>query len=215
MITPFVFGVDLDGVVADYTLAFRDVVARARGVAPESLPMERSWDFEEWGFKPGDFDHYHREAVQEHRILAQLPMYEGAADALWRLSDAGVWIRIITHRVYVNWGHASAISDTIGWLDDRQIPYRDICFLGAKPQVEADCYIEDAPHNIEALAGTGNMVIIFDQPYNRDIEGPRARSWEEAEEIVIALAADRGHPVQSQIPGVDAGADRLHRRVRR
>ena len=28
------------------------------------------------------------------------------------------------------------------------IPYRDLCFLGAKPQVEADCYVEDAPHNV-------------------------------------------------------------------
>lgn len=214
MITPFVFGVDLDGVVADYTRAFRDVVAQARGVDPEMLPMNRSWDFEEWGFVPGDFDHYHRLAVQDQRILARLPMYDGASDALWRLSDAGVWIRIITHRVYVNWGHATAIGDTISWLDKNRIPYRDICFLGAKPQVEAQCYIDDAPHNIEALSGTGNTVIIFDQPYNRHIDGLRARSWSEVEEIVIDLAAEHGHAVQGQIPGVDAGADRLSRRMR-
>lgn len=215
MITPFVFGVDLDGVVADYTAGFRDVVAAHRGVDPEMLPIERSWEFDEWGFAPGDFERYHRLAVQEHRILASLPMYDGASDSLWRLSDAGVWIRIITHRVYVNWGHATAIGDTISWLDANRIPYRDICFLGAKPQVEAQCYIDDAPHNIEALTETGNTVIIFDQPYNRHLGGLRARSWAEVEEIVVDLAADHGHAVQGQIPGLDSGADRLHRRVQR
>ncbi|MGI9579253.1 MAG: 5' nucleotidase, NT5C type [Microthrixaceae bacterium] len=213
MITPFVFGVDLDGVVADYTLGFRDVVAAARGVEPDTLPIERSWDFEEWDFGPDDFEEFHRIAVQDHRILASLPMYEGAADALWRLSDAGMWIRIITHRVYVNWGHATAIGDTISWLDSNRIPYRDICFLGAKPQVEAQCYIDDAPHNIDALRVTGNTVIIFDQPYNRHIDGLRARSWLEVEEIVTELAADLGHAVQEQMPGFDSGADRLHRRM--
>ena len=44
------------------------------------------------------------------------------AESLWRLSDAGVWIRIITHRLYVNWGHAVAVADTVAWLDDTGIP---------------------------------------------------------------------------------------------
>ena len=47
--SPFIFGVDLDGVCGDYTLAFREVVAEEFGVKPESLPLERSWDFNEWG----------------------------------------------------------------------------------------------------------------------------------------------------------------------
>ncbi|MFQ5556363.1 MAG: hypothetical protein ACE5GB_02475, partial [Acidimicrobiales bacterium] len=134
MTSPFVFGVDLDGVVADYTVGFRDVVAEERGIDPEMLPLDRQWDFHEWGFGPDDFDHFHRIAVTQRRILTTLPMVEGAADALWRLSDAGVWIRVITHRLYTNWSHAAAISDTVTWLDDHQIPYRDICFLGAKPE---------------------------------------------------------------------------------
>lgn len=208
----FVFGVDLDGVVADYTLGLREVVAEQRGIDPEMLPLDRNWDFEEWGFGPGDFDHFHRIAVNERRILARLPMVEGAADVLWRLSDAGVWIRVITHRLYINWGHATAIADTVVWLDTHQIPYRDICFLGVKPEVEADCYIDDAVHNVEALRAAGNSVIVFDQPYNRHLDGLRASTWAEVEDIVTAMLAERGHVVQRQIPGIDAGADRLSRR---
>jgi 5'-nucleotidase len=209
----FVLGVDLDGVCGDYTAAFRAVVAADRQVEPETLGDARSWDFAEWGIGPGEFDRLHRLAVLEHRMFRHMPALPGVAEALWRLSDAGVWIRIITHRLCVNWGHAIAVADTVAWLDDQGIPYRDICFLGAKPEVEADCYVDDAAHNVAALREAGNDVIVFDAPYNRDVEGPRAATWAEVEALVLDHVASRGVPLQGQLPGLDAGADRLTRRV--
>ncbi|MFZ6002452.1 MAG: 5' nucleotidase, NT5C type [Actinomycetota bacterium] len=210
----FVLGVDLDGVCGDYTAAFRAVVAADRGVDEGSLPDARSWDFAEWGIVgPDEFDRLHRLAVLEHRMFRSMPPMAGVADALWRLSDAGVWIRIITHRLCVNWGHAIAVADTVAWLDDEGIPYRDICFLGAKPEVEADCYVDDASHNVNALREAGNHVIVFDAPYNRDVDGPRARSWAEVEALVFDRVASSGVPLQAQLPGLDAGADRLTHRV--
>lgn len=207
----FVFGVDLDGVCADYTIGFRAIVAEELGVSEESLPLERSWDFREWGLDSADFERLHHLAVTERRMFRDLPIIDGCADALWRLSDAGVWIRIITHRLYVNWGHATAVGDTVGWLDTAGVPYRDICFLGRKPQVEADVYIDDAAHNVVALRETGNPVIVFDQPYNRDLPGPRAADWGEVEDVVMEIASQT-RAVQPQFPGFDAGADRLQRR---
>ena len=208
----FVLGVDLDGVVGNHTVRFREIMADLRGVDPETMPLERSWDFHEWGFGPDEYAHYHRIAVMEYDMFRTMPVIEGAADALWRLSDAGIWIRIITHRLYVHWGHEKAVADTAAWLDANKIPYRDLCFLGAKPQVEADAYIDDAPHNIRQLRAAGNTVITFEQPYNRDVvEGPRARSWNDVEEIVAELATERLGQLQGQLPGIDAGADRLTR----
>lgn len=210
----FVFGVDLDGVCGDYTAAFRQVVAEVRGVDPSTLPEDRSWDFSEWGIhSPEEFDRLHKIAVLEHRIFRDMPAFPGAAEALWRLSDAGVWIRIITHRLFTNWGHATAVADTVAWLDKNGIPYRDICFLGAKPQVEAQCYVDDASHNVIALREAGNHVIVFDAPYNRDVDGPRARSWDEVEALVVERAAELGFAMQVPLPGVDPGADRLTRRL--
>jgi 5'(3')-deoxyribonucleotidase len=149
----------------------------------------------------------------EHDMFRTMQVIDGAADALWRLSDAGIWIRIITHRLYVHWGHAKAIADTAAWLDVNRIPYRDLCFLGAKPQVEADAYIDDAEHNIEQLRAAGNTVIAFEQPYNRHLaDGLRARTWDEVEEIVTQLAAERLGRIETQLPGIDPGADRLDRR---
>ena len=212
----YILGVDLDGVCGDYTSAFRAVVAEELGVDPTTLPAARSWDFAEWGIRgPEEFDRLHRAAVLEHRMFRDMPAFPGAAEALWRLSDAGVWIRIITHRLYVNWGHAVAVADTVAWLDDEGIPYRDICFLGAKPEVEATCYVDDASHNVSALRDAGNHVIVFDAPYNQDLDGPRATSWAEVETLVLDHVASVGVPLQAQLPGLDEGADRLTRRLDR
>ena len=173
----FVLGVDLDGVCAE----------------------------DPWGGRPGDVDDEHRRAVIEDRVYRDLEAIDGAAETLWRLSDAGVWIRIITHRLHVNWGHQTAVVDTVEWLDKARIPYRDLCFLGVKPQVEADLYVDDSPQNIAALRKAGNEVIVFDQPYNEGERDPRATNWVEVEEIVMERFTERQgvHGVQPQLPGVD------------
>lgn len=208
----FVLGVDLDGVCADYTSAFRTVAACEWGVPEESLTTEVSWDFAEWGLDRERFLALHRACVQDHRMFREMPAIPGASEALWRLSDAGVWVRVITHRLVTNWGHATIVSDTVEWLDSKRIPYRDLCFLGRKPEVQAHAYVEDAPHNIEALRAGGNVVIAFDQPYNRGMPGLRARDWGEVERIVADLVTERSGSFAEQFPGLDPGADRLDRR---
>ncbi len=206
---PYVLGVDLDGVCGDYTSSFRSVAARELKVDEEALPLERSWDFSEWGLSPEEFERIHLMAVSQDRILLTMPVIEGASEALWRLSDAGVWIRIITHRLYVNWSHAVAIADTVEWLDRHRIPYRDICFLGTKPEVEANLYLDDGPHNVTALRASGNRVIVFDAPYNKETQGPRAHDWAECEHLILLDAADQGFNLETQLPGLETGTDRL------
>jgi 5'(3')-deoxyribonucleotidase len=209
----FVLGVDLDGVCADHTAAFREVVAREQGVDPETLPAQTSWDFASWGLDAERFEALHRKAILTHRMFRSMPMIDDCAAALWRLSDAGVWIRLITHRLYANWGHAVAVADTVAWLDASGIPYRDLCFLGDKPQVEADAYVDDAPHNVVALRSTSSAVIVFDQPYNRHLDGPRARGWAEVERLVLDLVASSGRPVQGQLAVSEPPPARLRGRV--
>ena len=198
--TPFVLGVDLDGVCGDHAEAFRRVVASERGVEPASLCEQRTWDFTEWGLDREEFERLHRLAVLEHRMFRTMPVLPGAAATLWRLSEAGVWIRLITHRLYTNWGHAVAVADTVEWLDAAGIPYRDLCFLGDKPQVEADVYVDDAPHNVAALRSTGAEVIVFSQPYNTEVPGPRADGWSGVEELVLDAMTRRGLVVQPPMP---------------
>ena len=192
---PFILGVDLDGVCADYTRAFREYVARRLEVDINNLGPQTSWKFEECGWGIKDRDHFvqlHREAVVEERMFSNMPEIEGASDALWKLSDMGIYIRIITHRLVLNWEHDVAVGDTVKWLQEPRkdgrprIPYRDMCFCAKKSDVGADLYIDDAPHNIANLRLSGNEAICFDALYNQDIPGLRARTWDEVVSIVEA-----------------------------
>lgn len=207
----FILGVDLDGVCGDYTGEFRRVVAAERQIDQAELPEQISWDFAEWDMTVDEFLVLHRIGVEKYRMFRDMPAIDDVSDALWRLNDAGVWIRIITHRLVTHWGHQRIVSDTVSWLDSNRIPYRDLCFMGAKTEVQADAYIDDAPHNIEALRSSGNTVIVFDQPYNRDLGGLRAHNWAEVEAIVADLVVAKGLPFPQALPGFDAGSTRLDR----
>ena len=134
-------------------------------------------------------------------MFRTMPVVPGAAEALWRLSDAGVWIRLITHRLYANWNHAVAVGDTVAWLDDHSIPYRDLCFLGDKPQVEADAYVDDAPAQRVSLRGTGCAGAGV-QPalQRRDRRAPRPQDGPRSRNGCSQRMASGGRPVQAPMP---------------
>ena len=209
MTARFVFGVDLDGVVAAYTAGFAEVVAALRGIDPASLPEERSYDFREWGPRPGRVRAIPRlPRSPSTGSWRSCPAIEGAAEALWRLSDAGVWIRVITHRLYVNWGHAEAGPPTpcCGWTP-RASPIATSAFWGTSPRWRPTATWTTLPTTIAALRAGGNDVIVFDQPYNRDEADPRARTWKEVEQLVMdRFTTWRG------TAGVAAAAPRHRRR---
>jgi 5'-nucleotidase len=194
-----VLGVDLDGVCAGYEDAFRRSVARPLDRDPAELPVQRVLDqFSEWGLRPEDFERLHRTAVAEDRMFRTMQPMPGVSEALWELSDLGVWIRIITHRLCVNWAHETTAADTAAWLEEQRIPYRDLCFIGAKPDVGADIYVEDSPTNILALREGGSTTIVFDQPYNRELPGPRAHDW--AQVVAFVRARLEARQRQATLP---------------
>lgn len=181
----FVFGVDLDGVVADFIAGLKPIAAEWLGVGPSELTDEVSYGFPEWkiGGKRG-YNDLHRYAVKERRLFETLPVVPGAAAALRRLSRQGVRIRIITHRLYIEWFHRQAVNQTVEWLEKNGIPYWDLCFMAAKSSVEADVYVEDSPTNIEMLRKAGKKVIVMRNSTNRHVNGPAAETWEELEKWV-------------------------------
>jgi 5'(3')-deoxyribonucleotidase len=190
----FTIGVDLDGVVADYESRFREIAAEIMGHDVRRYPPARTWNLVDSGWPFDDNAHYlavHRQAVAEHGLFRRLAPIPGASEALWRMSDAGIRIRIVTHRLVVNFSHASAVSDTVNWLDDKRIPYRDICFVRDKAEVGADIYVDDSPANVTALREVRgeNAVMVYDQLYNRHLPGLRAYNWDD---ILNEVAARSG-----------------------
>jgi 5'-nucleotidase len=202
---PIVLGVDLDGVCADYEGAFRGSVARQLARDPETMPPQTIMDaYSQWGLTLAEFEEAHRRAVTEDRIFRHMAPLPGVSDALWELSDLGVWIRIITHRLIFNWAHETSAADTAAWLDANQIPYRDLCFIGDKPNVGADLYVDDSPTNIVSLREAGRTAIVFDQPYNRHLPGPRATTWDEVVRLVVTEIDARQRQLPLPLTGLAA-----------
>lgn len=188
----FVFGVDLDGVVADFIGGMKPIAADWLGVAPDDLTDNVSYGFGEWklGGKRG-YEDLHRYAVKEKKLFENLEPISGAAAALRRLSRKGLRIRIITHRLYIHWFHRQAVVQTVEWLEKHGIPYWDLCFMAKKSSVEADAYVEDSPANIEMIRRARRPVIILRNSTNLHVSGPAAETWEEVEKWVIGLRSKK------------------------
>ena len=184
----FVFGVDLDGVVADFYGGLRPIAAEWLGVRLDSLPERVSWGLVEWGVDqaPGGYEALHKFAVMQRELFLTLPPTPRAPQALRRLSKAGVRIRIITHRLFIKYFHQVAVSQTIQWLDRHDIPYWDLCFMQQKTAVGADLYIEDSPANVERLRDEGQKTIVFTNSTNEQLPGPRADNWDDVLQLVLA-----------------------------
>lgn len=184
----FVLGVDLDGVVADFYTGLRQVAAEWLEVPIEQLPTTVTYGLPEWSLDkaPGGYEALHRFAVTQRELFLNLTPIAGAAMALRRLStDHDIRIRVITHRLFIKYFHQKAIRQTVEWLDKYDIPYWDLCFMKDKAAVGADLYIEDTPHNVEALRNDGHPTIVFSNSTNLQVAPPRAHTWDEGERLVL------------------------------
>jgi 5'(3')-deoxyribonucleotidase len=153
-----IVGVDLDGVCSDFLRIMRQVAAEWFERPVDELTTDVSFGLHEWGIKTTDqYRSLHRFAVTQRNLFKASPMIPGARKYLRRMSDEGARIRIITHRLFINYFHNAAVSQTIDWLDENGIPYWDLCFMKAKEQVGAHIYVEDSPENVEKLRKKGSL----------------------------------------------------------
>lgn len=189
----FVLAVDLDGVCSAYTTSLRPYMAEMGRTDAYTLPDPDSFNLVSAGWFV-DLEHYmatHRYAVERslYRTMLEIP---GMSDALWELSEQEIHIRVVTHRFLTHGDQDRAAVDTIAWLQHRRrdgrvrVPYRDLCFLGAKADASADLHLDDAPYQIDSLRAAGENVLVYDQVYNRELSGPRARGWGDVVSQVLA-----------------------------
>ncbi|MDR3166717.1 MAG: 5'-nucleotidase [Treponema sp.] len=182
----FILGVDLDGVVGDFYGAMRNIAAEWLNKSVADLTEEVNFGLEEWGIAEyGGYDRLHRFAVTQRNLFRDMLPIKNAPAVLRKLSNHGIRIRIITHRLFLKYFHRATITQTVDWLDNYDIPYWDICFMNDKGAVGAHVYIDDAPANITQLRDQGYKTIVFTNSTNRGLPGPRADSWLEAEQLVM------------------------------
>jgi beta-phosphoglucomutase-like phosphatase (HAD superfamily) len=184
-----IIGVDLDGVCADFYARMREIAAEWFEREIAELPAAVSYELAEWGVEsPEQYASLHRFAVTQRALFETCKMIPGTRKYLRLLSDEGARIRIITHRLFIQYFHRAAVGQTIEWLDNHGIPYWDLCFMKAKDQVGADVYVEDSPGNIEHLRSRGLYTICFANSTNASVAEPRARSWREAYDLIHSHA---------------------------
>jgi 5'(3')-deoxyribonucleotidase len=187
-------GIDLDGVVADFNVGWMDRYNREFGaqlhhsqvVAWDGLhglthfpTMEAFWEWAQQG---------------STSIFRELPAYEGAVETMADLSREH---RIVIISSKFDW----AIPDTLAWLSEHRVTAREIHFVWDKTTVPCDVYLEDAPHNVEALV-TGHpdaLVCRMVRPWNRPVEGAAdVHDWAEFRTRVHDWAAT--HPPARETP---------------
>lgn len=178
----FSLGLDLDQTTAQWVPAMRTWLAAHRGVELERIPDAHSYDLIAVGwFADAAEQRQLMAAAHDSGVLRGLKPFDGALDALRRLSLAGVQIDVITSRDV----GAAYEADTEHWLAACALPHRSLTFASDKSTVRADVYVDDSPSVIAALRRAGREVIAFDQPYNRHVAGPRACNWAGLETMVM------------------------------
>lgn len=162
--------VDMDGVIANWGKQWDLVLDK---FWPESR-VPRHAEQTTFDLKAG-LDAYDRDVVNMvmdhpnfYRDIEPMP---GAADALNAMLDLGY----IVHVCSTPWlSNRTCLQDKAEWLDRHIGPgwSRRAIFTSDKTVVGGDILIDDKPQITGSVQPTWEHVI-FDQPYNRSVVGPR------------------------------------------
>lgn len=177
-------GLDLDGTSGDFHTSFRNVLIEHQGFDLDRIPVETPaiYSYIDAGCFP-DLDTFTTalHAATHQGVYYQMTPYEGLRENILALTEEGIGIRVITSRP------DDALDDTIGWLEDvAQIPYDTIFITDEKTKVEADIYLDDMPKHINNFRNAGKRAVIYNQPYNTDLDGERVSAWSEVPDTLLA-----------------------------
>jgi hypothetical protein len=185
---PLTINLDSDGVLADFVGSLADTW----GKDPSKVTK---WDIEGcWNMTPKEFRVRLREATIVHRVFAHARPIPGAVMGLATLVDQGHRVRVVTNKQFSNLAECeSAQRQMISWLANYSLlPQVELCFTRDKSGYLADVIVDDHPNLEWAQPRAYNL--LFDQPWNRDIEPieytlspgkiERVHSWDEVLRIV-------------------------------
>jgi 5'(3')-deoxyribonucleotidase len=177
-------GIDLDGVVADFNGGWMRRYNEEHGGSLDPQHVV-GWDglHNLAGFE--SMDAFWAWARADGRsVFRDLPLMPGALDTLQGLAKHH---RIVILTSRFDW----AIPDTLAWLAEHHVPAREVHFLVDKHQIPCDIYLDDAPHQLEALVmgRPAATVCRAVRTWNRPVAGALdVHSWTEFAEIVSAVA---------------------------
>lgn len=179
-------GIDLDGVVADFTSGWVQKYNTEFG-ANVSVDDAQLWGglhhlthfddmsgFWDWASGHGGSS-----------VFRYLDTYPGAVEAMRHLyMDHD--IVIVTTKP--DW----AIHDTLAWLADHRVPTREVHMIEQKWRVPCDVYLDDAPPQISSIHSNRPDAVMarYVRPWNSPVDGVRdVHNWDEFIDLVESLSA--------------------------
>lgn len=191
MSAPLAVGIDIDGVLADYTGALR-VAGRALGISLSGEAPPSSWSMIEpgWFESSDDWKLCHAVALRKVDSFVAIGGAEDIGTQTGRLRDAGHRVVILTAREAPAWqddyGDMHVQGATRDWLDMNLIGYDELRFDVSKTGHGLDVLLDDGPHNIEEYRAAGERAVIYDHAYNRHLDGERVSSLSEYVDLLLA-----------------------------
>lgn len=182
-------GMDLDGVVANFTQGWMDFYNRQFGtnlVFSDSkkwndlVDLTHFNDIHEFWKWSSDLD--------GRSVFFHLEPFPGAVEALDSLAAAGHDIVVVTTKP------SFAVGDTHEWIENQGIPAAEIHILEDKWQVPCDVYLDDGPHILPGLVQNRpeSTVCRYIRPWNHPVPGAvDVHTFVEFREVVDHLAPAR------------------------
>jgi 5'(3')-deoxyribonucleotidase len=165
---PMRLGIDLDGVVANFTRGWMDFYNREFGTDLAEADSTRWNDVVELTHfeNIGEFWRWSSD-LDGRSLFWHLEPFDGAVEALETLSNDGHQIVIITTKPRF------AVEDTHEWIAKHGIPADEVHILEDKWLVECEVYLDDGPHILPRLVRERpeSTVCRYVRPWNHPIEG--------------------------------------------
>lgn len=189
-------GVDMDGVLHNWTEAVLAVLRREWGVDLFCEGDPPYWDWIPDNVKPEAWEWLWSSQGAIDRMFDG-PAYEGATEALAAMRHRRHHVAIVTHRPQ------TARRATLRWLDRHGIEFDSLQFTPDHKKAlwapEVDVWLDDSSEVAQHAAAVGKPVLLWDRAYNRpEVEGVvhdedkvvRVGAWAEALEELARLAEE-------------------------
>lgn len=180
-------GIDLDGVVANFTKGWMSFYNREFGTE-FSVEDSNSWgdlvdlthfkDIDEFWEWSSDLD--------GRSVFWHLEPFPGAVEALRGFADDGRHVIIVTTKPDF------AVRDTYEWIERHRIPAAEIHILEDKWRIDCDVYLDDSPLVLPDLVEhrPNRTVCRYVRPWNEPVDGAiDVHGFDEFGDVVDRLAS--------------------------
>ena len=178
--------VDQDGVLANFEQAFYQAWQQSRHQQNfPAIPPEQRRHFYPRDDYPAEYAAFTRELIASKGFFRQLPPMAGAVDALKAMQEAGHEVVICTAPINE---YQYCVPEKYEWVEAhlglewtrRMVVTKD------KTLVHGDVLIDDRPH-IHGHMQPQWQHVLYDQPYNRDVDKPRL-TWGTWQQVLQSVA---------------------------